>query len=287
MMFKRVLTTRSATVLKAFALAGLAMLVLPLTDFSSDEAFAQRRSRERAIERAEREAERAAEREAAERAAAARREAQARAQAQASPAIDTSTPFGSALAACDKLQEEDAQFVLPGLKGEMKLDRCYRGRRHLTCRFDAVSTEDNALMSEFTRIVEQRYQDVNNVDGICKIGFDALVKDLAGTVEFNKRFAAARSEFEARTSCASKIKASIKDVTLPELVQAPEVLKSMIDAIDGDVTKVSAVQEQAAALATKIDASQKSIAVLQKIHRAMCMKAAPDEVKAEAKPATN
>jgi hypothetical protein len=191
------------------------------------------------------------------------------------PQIDPASPFGGALASCDKgVAEED--FGLPGLKGEVKLDRCYRGRKQLVCRFDAVLAEGKSLTDEFTRIVEQRYPEVNNLEEICKLDFDALVKDSTESAEFGKRFAAERSEYDARAACANKVKQSVQDVTLPDLVQAPEVIKSLIEAVDNEVNRVSVVQEQVSGLAAKIDASQRSIAVLQKIHRAMCLKSKPD-----------
>lgn len=189
--------------------------------------------------------------------------------------IDPASPFGGALASCDKGINEE-EFGLPGLKGEVKLDRCYRGRKQLVCRFDAVLAEGKSLTEEFTRIVEQRYPEVNNLEEICKLDFDALVKDSTESAEFGKRFAAERSEYDARAACANKVKQSVQDVTLPDLVQAPEVIKSLIEAVDNEVNRVSVVQEQVSGLAAKIDASQRSIAVLQKIHRAMCLKSKPD-----------
>ena len=196
----------------------------------------------------------------------------------AAPKIDPSTPSGGALASCDKGLQADVQFSLPGLKGEVKLDRCYRGRKELVCRFDAILAEGKSLTDEFTRIVDQRYPEVTNLEEICKIDFEALVNDSAGSTEFAKRFASARSEYEARTGCANKVKQSIQDVTLPDLVQAPEVIKSLIEAVDREINRVSVVQEQVSGLAAKIDSSYKSIAVLQKIHRAMCLKSKPDAV---------
>lgn len=187
--------------------------------------------------------------------------------------VDSASSLGKALAACDKVQGEE--FVLPGLKGEIKLDRCYRGREHLVCRYDALLAESKSLIEEFTRIIDEHYQDVGNVEGVCKISWDTLGKDSIGTAEFSKRFAAARSEYDVHTACANKVKQSIRDVTLPDLTQAPDLLKSMMDAIDVDITRSSVVQEQAAALAVKMEASQKAIGVLQKIHRSICPKAGP------------
>jgi hypothetical protein len=202
--------------------------------------------------------------------------------------IDPSTPFGGALATCDKgVVEDDVQFGLPGLKGEVKLDRCYRGRKQLACRFNAVVAEGKSLTDEFTRIVDLRYPEVTNLEEICKIDFEALVRDSDETDKFGKRFAAERSEFDARAGCATKIKESIQDVTLPDLVQAPEVIKSLIEAVDQEINRVSVVQEQVSGLAAKIDASQKSIAVLQKIHRAMCLESKPNAVSSTTPDAEN
>jgi hypothetical protein len=194
----------------------------------------------------------------------------ASAAAAAYASIDSASPFGAALLSCDK-GEGDPQFALPGRGGEIKLDRCYRGRRHLACRFDTVLAEGKSLTDEFTRIVEERYPEVSNVGEICKRSFESLVKDATGAAEFTKRFTATRSEYDARTACANKIKQSVQDVTLPDLIQASEVLKSMMDSIDLEVKRVSVVQEQVAELAQKMELAQRSIVVLQKISQAMCL----------------
>jgi len=266
-------TSVSASPLKlairfALFLAFAVMITAPSIDFSSPgEAYAQRRRRDR-----DRDTEPPPQRQ--------RDEAPAPAPTTpAANAINASTPFGQALAACDA-QQEETQYGLPGLKGEIKLDRCYRGRKHLACRIDVVLGEGKSLTDEYTRIVDAKYQDVTNLADICKIDLDALIKDAGGATEFAKRFASARSEYDVRTACATKVKAAIGDVTLPELVQAPEVLKSMMDAIESEITRVSTAHKQVADLATKIDASYKSILVLQKIHRAMCTSGKPKDANA-------
>jgi hypothetical protein len=170
--------------------------------------------------------------------------------------VDTTSALGKALSSCDKVQPDE--FVLPGLKGEIKLDRCYRGREHFVCRYDALLTEGKSLIEEFTRIVDEHYQDVGNVEGVCKISWDTLNKDAMGAAEFTKRFAAARSEYDTHTACANKVKQSIREVTLPDLTQAPDLLKSITESIDSDIPRSSSVQEQVAALAVRMEASQKS-----------------------------
>jgi hypothetical protein len=46
-----------------------------------------------------------------------------------SPAIDSTSALGQALAACNQGTAVQEAFTLPGLKGEVTLDRCYKGVR--------------------------------------------------------------------------------------------------------------------------------------------------------------
>src|SRR5262249_42875408 len=52
------------------------------------------------------------------------------------------------LGSCDKGTERSEAFRLPGPKGEIKLDRCYRGRDHLVCSFHALLREAKALFDD-------------------------------------------------------------------------------------------------------------------------------------------
>ena len=184
----------------------------------------------------------------------------------------TGGALGTALASCDKGSEGSEALILPGPKGEVKLDRCYRGRDHLVCSFNALLTEAKSLIEGYGKIVEARYPDVNNVDGVCSIKPDNLATDLQSAIDFTNRFKALKAEFNVRTNCASKIGQSLKDVTLRDMAQAPEILKSMIDSIEGDIKGISVAQAKVVELAEKIDSSQKAIATIRMIHRAMCLK---------------
>jgi hypothetical protein len=55
------------------------------------------------------------------------------------------------------------------------------------------------------------------------------------------------------------------------MTEAQNLLSSMIDAIQADVRGASEVQGKLSELAAKIDASHKSMATIQKVHRAMCV----------------
>jgi hypothetical protein len=55
------------------------------------------------------------------------------------------------------------------------------------------------------------------------------------------------------------------------MTQAPEVLKSMIASIDGDIAKTSKVYEQVSDLSAKIEVANKAMKTVTKLHHAMCM----------------
>jgi hypothetical protein len=185
-------------------------------------------------------------------------------------AIDHTSALGQALAACDKDGTAQETFALPGLKGEVTLDRCYKGRAHLICVFTALSTEAKSLTRSYTKIVEAKYPEVNSVDGICQLNAESLASDIAGSEDFNKRFAILKLQYESASKCAANVKQAFKDVVLADMTQPPEILKSMTDSIDGDIAKVSEVQSQISELAVKMELSKKAMKTLTKIRRAMC-----------------
>lgn len=187
------------------------------------------------------------------------------------PALDPSSALGQALAACDKLADSGS-FALPGLKTDVTLDRCYKGRDNMMCVFDAVISEAKSLMDSYTKIVEVKYPEFNSVENICKLKRDALATDMSGADDFNKRFAVLKSEYEAGTKCAASVKQEFKDVVLTDMAQPPEILKSMDEAIEADINRVSQTENQAVDLAAKMLAASKAMRTIDKIHRAMCVK---------------
>jgi hypothetical protein len=67
------------------------------------------------------------------------------------PAVEPTSPLGQALASCDKDAAAQETFALPGLKGEVTLDRCYKGHGHLICVFDALIAEAKSLTDSYTK----------------------------------------------------------------------------------------------------------------------------------------
>jgi hypothetical protein len=186
------------------------------------------------------------------------------------PVTNPSSALGTTLAACEP-KLEASEFSLPGARGEVRLDRCYRGRDHLVCHLHALMSEAKFLLDNYRRIIDANYPEVRDTGGICAIKPDTLADDLLNAADFTNRFKALKAEYEAEASCANRIEQSLTQVTLPDMTQAPILVKSMVDAIEADVKDISEVQGKLTELADKMDSSQKSIATLQKIHRAICM----------------
>ena len=190
----------------------------------------------------------------------------------AAPTIEPTSPLGQALASCDKDAAVQETFVLPGLKGEVTLDRCYKGHGQLICVFDALITEAKSLTASYMPIVDAKYPDFNTVENICQIKPDTLASHMAGADDFNNRFAVLKSKYESASKCAINVKQAFRDVVLSDMTQPPELLKSMTESIEGDVTRVSDVENQAVDLAAKVEAAKKAMKTIEKIHRAMCVK---------------
>jgi hypothetical protein len=106
---------------------------------------------------------------------------------------------------------------------------------------------------------------------VAPAGPDNLAADMQYATEFANRFRILKAEYDARMNCANKIGQSLKDVTLPDMAQAPNILKSMIDAMEGDVKGVSVEEAKVVELAEKIDISQKAMVTIRKIHRSICL----------------
>jgi hypothetical protein len=188
------------------------------------------------------------------------------------PVTNPASALGNALVSCDKEAEGFEPVSLPGARGEIKLDRCYRGRDHLVCSFRALLSEAKSLLENYRKISDANYPELGNVDDVCKKTPDNLATDLQNATEFADRFKELKAEYDAHSTCANRIQQLIRDITLPDMTQAPEIMKSMIDAIEGDIKGVSAAQAQLVEFAGRMNTSQKAIITIQKIHRTMCVR---------------
>ena len=153
------------------------------------------------------------------------------------PVVDPSTALGQALAACDTLSA--GSFMLPGLKGEVTLDRCYKGRDRLVCVFNAVISEAKSLMDLYTKIVDAKYPEYNSVDNICKLKRDVLFVRHHRRRRFHEKICGTQIGIRIQLKMCRKYKASVSECRIDRYGQPPEILKSMNDSVDGDINRVS------------------------------------------------
>jgi hypothetical protein len=193
----------------------------------------------------------------------------------AMPVADPSSPLGNAVAHQCSRGSDASEFVVPGAKGDIKLDRCYRGRDQLVCEFNALTAEAKSLLENYRQIVATNYPEIQDIGGMCQIQSDSLANDIQGAKDFADRFKALKFEYDARSACARRIEQSFKEVTLSDLAQAPNLLKSILDNLEAEIKAVSDMQGQISEFAEKMASSQRAMGTLQKVHRAVCMTGAP------------
>ena len=186
----------------------------------------------------------------------------------------STSALGQGLAACDKDAAVQDTFALPGLKNEVTLDRCYKGRAHLVCVFNALIAEAKSLTNSYTKVVDAKYPDINSVDGICKLNREALTNDIAGSEDFTKRFAVLKTQYNFGFKMRGHDQASVSRRRADRHRATPrrKILKSMTNSMNSDIDRVSEVQNQIGELSAKMEISKKAMKTLDKIHRTMCIK---------------
>jgi tetratricopeptide (TPR) repeat protein len=198
------------------------------------------------------------------------------AQASATPQT-TSVPgrsLSDALAACDRQAQNSGPFILPGSKGDITLDQSYRGPDHLTCVATALSMEARAINQDYKDITASKYQDVNNVDAICKIDSATIAEQSRRAKGFDARWQLLKSEYAKVADSSSKVEEALGQVVLPDMARGGDIVQSMTHKIEGAIKKLSESQSEIAALSHDIEDSRKALATFPVIRASMCPRGA-------------
>jgi hypothetical protein len=185
------------------------------------------------------------------------------------PTTATPVESGSPTASCDQ-QFQKADLVLPGPKGPIKLDSCYRGREHFICSVNAIIAESQKLRSEYEKIVQMNYPSFKTIDPVCKLSTESVATDIKLVADFFPRFRAVKSAFDRQANCAVTMGRTIKDLNLSTMANGADIVRSMMDAIDGDMKQVPDERQNSADLSETIEAARKSLDAIEKLHAAMC-----------------
>ena len=198
---------------------------------------------------------------------------QGKRQRQQSQAVRTTgaTPVESdtPTASCDQ-QFSRADLILPGPKGPIKLDSCYRGREHFICSVKAIIAESQKLRADYDRIVQMNYSTFKTLDPVCRLSSEAVSSDLKAVNDFFPRFRAIKSAFDRQANCAVSMGRTIKEINLSTMANGADIAKSMMDAIDGDMKDVADERQGSADLSENIEAARRSLESIEKLHAAMC-----------------
>jgi hypothetical protein len=183
----------------------------------------------------------------------------------------TATPVetGTPTAQCDQ-QFPRAELVLPGPKGPTKLDSCYRGREHFICSVNAIINESQRLRSEYEKIVQMNYPSFKTIDPVCRLSAESVATDIKLVEDFFPRYRAVKSAFDRQANCAVNIGRTIKELSLTTMANGADIVRSMMEAIDGDMKHVPDERQNSADLSETIESARKALDSIEKLHAAMC-----------------
>src|SRR5262245_17179576 len=185
------------------------------------------------------------------------------------PTAATPGESGSPTASCDQ-QFSKTDLVLPGPKGPIKLDSCYRGREHFICSVNAIIAESQKLKSEYDRIVQMNYPSFKTIEPVCGLSAEDIATDMKLVNDYFPRFRAIKSAFDRQANCAVSMGRTIREINLSTMANGADIAKSMMEAIDGDMKHVADERQNSADLSENIEAARKSLEAIEKLHAAMC-----------------
>src|SRR5262245_36269889 len=185
------------------------------------------------------------------------------------PTAPTPVEAGSPTASCDQ-QFPKGELVLPGPKGPVKLDSCYRGREHFICSVNAIVAESQKLRAEYDKIVQMNYPGFKTIDPVCRLSSESVATDIQLVADFFPRFRAVKSAFDRQASCAVSIGRSIKELNLTSMANGADIVRSMMEAIDGDMKHVPDERQNSSDLSETMESARKSLDAIDKLHAAMC-----------------
>jgi len=185
------------------------------------------------------------------------------------PTTATPVESGSPTTSCDQ-QFQRTDLVLPGPKGPIKLDSCYRGREHFICSVNAIIAESQKLRSEYEKIVQMNYPSFKTIDPVCKLSTESVATDIKLVADFFPRFRAVKSAFDRQANCAVTVGRTIKELNLSTMANGADIVRSMMEAIDGDMKNVADERQNSSELSETIESARKSLDAIEKLHAAMC-----------------
>ena len=177
-------------------------------------------------------------------------------------------PLAQSLQECNA--KPSVPIKLPGAKGAIELNRCYRGRDHLSCMVAALLAEANSIKQDYADIVAADYPDLKTLDSICQISPEKLAEHAKALQTFRDRWTLLRREYAARLDCTNTVEDALRNLSLADMSYGADLVKSMVESLRNELTQVAVAQKDVLTLDDKLNAAQKAIENIQQIRSGVC-----------------
>ncbi len=177
-------------------------------------------------------------------------------------------PLAQALQECNA--KPSVVIKLPGAKGDIEINRCYRGREHLSCIIAALLAEANSIKQDYAEIVSADYPNLKTLDSICQITPDRLAEHSKALQTFRERWALLRKEYGARLECTNSVEDSLRNMSLADMSYGADLVKSMVESFRKELSQVSLAEKDVLNLDDQMTAAQKAIENIIQIRSGVC-----------------
>jgi tetratricopeptide (TPR) repeat protein len=185
------------------------------------------------------------------------------------PASDFWTrPLPQVLQECNS--KPAVTIKLPGAKGAIELNRCYRGREHRSCMVNALLAEANSVKQEYAEIVSADYPNLKALDFVCQLSSDRLAEHQKAIQTFQNRWALLRKEYAAQLECNNSVEESLRNLSLADMSYGADVVKSIVESLRNELSDLSLAQKDVLNLDDRMNAAQKAIENIMAIRDTVC-----------------
>jgi tetratricopeptide (TPR) repeat protein len=177
-------------------------------------------------------------------------------------------PLAQVLQECNA--KPSAAIKLPGAKGAIELNKCYRGREHMSCVVAALLAEANSIKQDYAEIVSAGYPTLKTLDSICQIAPDQLSEHAKALQIFRERWSLLRKEYAARLECTNSVEDALRNLSLADMSYGADLVKSMVESFRNELAEVSQVEKEVLNLDDEMNAADKAIENISQIRSGVC-----------------
>ena len=177
-------------------------------------------------------------------------------------------PLAQVLQECNA--KPSVAIKLPGAKGAIELNRCYRGREHMSCVVAALLAEANSIKQDYADIASADYPNLKTLDAMCQITPDRLAEHSKALQTFRDRWALLRKEYAALLDCTNSVEDTLRNLSLADMSYGADLVKSMVGSLRNELTEVSQAQKDVLNLDDQMSAAQKAVEKISEIRSSVC-----------------